>query len=242
MKESVRLFSTPAEMASKLAEEIVHRIVASANSEKPYSIALSGGSTPGLLYSFLFDEYAESVPWDFVHLFWGDERCVPPRDPESNYGMVSRLLSEKTRLPAANVHRIIGEEEPLFEAMRYSGELSTMLPARDKIPVFDLVLLGLGEDGHTASIFPGQTQLLHSQRICDIAMHPSTGQKRITITGRVINNAEAVVFIVTGKKKALVINAVIKEDETSFQYPASHIKPVYGSLDFYIDHEAGSLL
>lgn len=242
MKESVRLFSTPAEMASKLAEEIVRRIVASANSEKPYSIALSGGTTPELLYSFLFDEYAGSVPWEFVHLFWGDERCVPPGDSESNYGIVSKLLVEKTGLPASNVHRIKGEENPVFEAIRYSKELSAILPVRDKLPVFDLVLLGLGEDGHTASIFPDQLHLLNSERFCDVAEHPSTNQKRITLTGRVINNAEATVFLVTGKKKAHVVSAVINGDETSERYPAAHIKPVYGSLDFFLDREAGSLL
>ncbi|HLN56548.1 MAG TPA: 6-phosphogluconolactonase [Bacteroidales bacterium] len=242
MKKSVRVFSTPSEMASKLAEEIVQRIVASANSERPYSMALSGGSTPELLYSFLFDEFAGGVPWDFVHLFWGDERCVPPDSSESNYGLVKRYMVEKTGLPSSNVHRIKGEEEPVFEAMRYSGELSTMLPIRDKLPVFDLVLLGLGEDGHTASIFPDQKHLLNSERLCDVALHPSSGQKRITLTGKVINNAEAVIFLAAGVKKAGVVSAIVNGDETSVAYPAAFIKPVYGSLDFYLDRDAGSLV
>lgn len=240
MKNSVRVFNSPAELASKLAEEIVGRITASANSERPYSIALSGGSTPELLYSFLFDEFADSVPWDFVHLFWGDERCVPPDHADSNYGLVQKHLIDKTGLPASNVHRMKGEEEPVFEAMRYSGELATMLTLRDKLPVFDLVLLGLGDDGHTASIFPNQMKLLDSERFCEVAVHPS-GQKRITVTGRIINNAEAVVFLVTGFKKAEVIRKILNGEDAK-DYPAAYIRPVYGSLDFYLDNEAGSLL
>lgn len=242
MKKSVRVFPSPAAMASKLAEEIVRRIVASANSERPYSMALSGGSTPELLYSFLFDEFADDVPWDFVHIFWGDERCVSPESSDSNYGLVKKYMVEKTELPSSNVHRIKGEEEPVFEAMRYSGELATMLPSRDKLPVFDLILLGLGEDGHTASIFPDQKQLLNSDRFCDVAVHPSSGQKRITLTGKILNNAEAVIFLVAGVKKAGVVSAILNDDETSLAYPAAYIKPAYGSLDYYIDSEAASLL
>lgn len=242
MKNSIRVFVSTSELASKLAGEIVRRIIVSASRERPYSVALSGGSTPELLYSFLGDEFSNAVPWEFVHLFWGDERCVPPDHADSNYLLVKKLLIDKSGIPSVNVHRIKGEEEPLFEAMRYSTELSTMLNERDKLPVFDLILLGLGEDGHTASIFPDRMDLLDSERICDVAVHPSSGQKRITLTGRVINNAEAVVFLVTGRKKAGLVKCIRDKEAEAALYPSFHIKPHYGSLDWYLDNEAGSLL
>lgn len=242
MKSSIRVFNSSSDLASKLAEEIARRIIATANNARPFSIALSGGSTPGLLYSFLGEEYSNTVPWEFVHLFWGDERCVPPDHAESNYLPVRRHIIDKTGIPAVNVHRIRGEEEPLFEAMRYSAEISTIPAQRDKLPVFDLVLLGLGEDGHTASIFPDRMDLLNSGRICDVAVHPSSGQKRITITGKVINNAEAVVFLVTGNKKAELVKSILKQEAAATKFPAFHIKPIYGSLDWYLDKEAGSLV
>lgn len=240
MKKSIRVFNNPSDAASNLAQEIVRRIVASANSERPYSIALSGGSTPELLYTYLFDEFARDVPWDFVHLFWGDERCVSPDSADSNYGNVHRRLINKADIPSSNIHRIKGEEDPLFESMRYSSELSSELYQRDKIPVFDLVLLGMGDDGHTASIFPGQLRHMNSDRNCEVAVHPDSGQKRITITGKVINNAEAVVFLITGLKKAGILKDLFTEDKT--EYPAAHVKPVYGSLDWYLDRDAASLI
>jgi 6-phosphogluconolactonase len=241
MKNSFRIFETPSELSSTLAKEITERIIASANKERPYSISLSGGSTPELLYSFLFDEFVNAVPWEFVHLFWGDERCVLPDHPESNYGNIQKFFNEKTGLSIHNIHRIRGEDEPETEAARYSAEISAMLPSRDGLPVFDLILLGMGEDGHTASIFPDQMQLLDSERICGVAIHPVSGQNRITLTGKVINNAEAVVILVTGVKKAQVIGKIFNNAPEKDKYPVSHIKPVYGSLDWYLDREAATL-
>lgn len=242
MKKTEKVFNSPAELASGLAGDIVRRIVESANKERPFSMALSGGSTPGLLYSFLGEEFSNAVPWEFVHIFWGDERCVPPDHPDSNYLGVKKNIIDKTGIPLMNVHRIKGEDEPLLEAMRYSGEISTMLQVRDKLPVFDLVLLGLGEDGHTASIFPDRMDLLDSGRICDVAVHPSSGQKRISLTGKVINNSEAVVFLVSGKKKAELVKSILNQEDGASRYPAFHIRPVYGSLDWYLDEEAGSMV
>ncbi|HLP72111.1 MAG TPA: 6-phosphogluconolactonase [Bacteroidales bacterium] len=242
MKTSVRVFENAADVAAKLADEIVMRIRAAADEERSFSIALSGGSTPELLYSFLGDEFRDSVPWEFVHLFWGDERCVPPGNPDSNYGMVKRSLIDKIGIDAAKIHRIFGENDPEGEAKRYSGEILSGLPSRDGMPVFDLVLLGLGSDGHTASIFPGNMDLLASDSICAATVHPETGQKRITITSRVINNAEAVVFMVTGENKAGIVREIINNEPGSEKYPASHIKPVYGSLDWYLDGEAGQFV
>ena len=242
MKSSVRIFPSPAELAARLGEEIVRRISISATRERIYSIALSGGSTPELLYSFLAEEYSDSVPWEFVYIFWGDERCVPLNHADSNYGMVRRILLDKIGIPAENVFRMKGEDNPVLEAARYSCEISSILPSRDGLPVFDLVLLGLGKDGHTASIFPGNLRLLTADIVCGIAEHPVTKQKRITISGRAINNAEAVVFLASGKDKAQVVRDILGNNPGSDNYPASHIQPVYGSLDWFLDTEAGALL
>jgi 6-phosphogluconolactonase len=242
MKASVNIFTNEEDLAAGLAEEIVRRIRAAATSERKFSIALSGGSTPVLLYTFLGDEYSKSVPWDFVSFFWGDERCVPPESPDSNYGMAMKYFLGKTGIPHSNIHRIRGEEEPSEEAERYSGEILQHLTLRDNLPVFDLQLLGIGNDGHTASIFPGYTGLFSSGKICDVAVQPETGQKRITLTGKVINNSEAVVFLAQGKTKATLISEIISDSPGAEKYPAAHVKPLYGSLDWYLDREAASEL
>jgi 6-phosphogluconolactonase len=238
MKNSIRKFATPAEVASSLAAEIIGRIRASANRENPFSIALSGGTTPEKLYSFLGDEYSGAVPWEFVNIFWVDERCVLPGHPDSNYGMAKRLFIDKSGIPATNVFRMRGEDDPATEAARYSGDLSARLRSRDGVPLFDLVILGIGDDGHTASIFPGQQYLMTSDQLCAVSVSPA-GQSRITLTGRIINNSEAVVFLVTGDKKAGIVRAIIKNLPDADGYPAALVKPVYGSLDWYLDNEAG---
>ena len=214
----------------------------SAKKKEPFTIALSGGSTPELLFAILSENFAGSVSWKNVHIFWGDERCVPPENSESNFGMAWREFLSKIEIPALNIHRIHGEDDPEKEASSYSEEISLHTRKRDGIPSFDLVLLGLGEDGHTASIFPGHPELLDSDKICEVAIHPETLQKRITLTGKVINNAEAVTFLVTGKKKEKIIERIFKNDISALNYPATYIVPVYGRLSWFIDKEAGKLL
>jgi 6-phosphogluconolactonase len=242
LEKTVKIFTSPYELAMSFAEELVHTINESLKIQKYFTIALSGGSTPELLFKILSDKYAKKVPWQFVHFFWGDERCVQPTDPESNYGMTFRVLLSRIRIPKKNIHRIKGEDDPLQEAVRYSDEISRFTEKRDGWPRFDLVLLGLGEDGHTASVFPGNTRLIESDKICEVAVHPVSGQKRITITGRVINNAHQVTFLVTGRKKAEVVEKILKNIPPVKNYPASFIVPVYGSLSWFLDQEAACLL
>jgi 6-phosphogluconolactonase len=238
----VKIFDTPKELAEKFAEIMAGMIIESAKNQKLFNVALSGGSTPELLFTLLAEKYARSIPWQYVHLFWGDERCVPPGNSESNYGMTMRMLLGRIEIPLINIHRIRGEDDPATEAHRYSDELSLHTMERDSIPIFDLVLLGLGEDGHTASIFPGQMELIESDKICDVAFHPVTRQKRITITGRVINNAEHVTFLVTGKKKEGIVEKILKQKPSVQNFPASYIVPVYGRLSWFLDRDAGNLL
>lgn len=239
---SIRVFPSQPEVAANLAEEIVRRIKSSASRERNYSIALSGGSTPELLYAFLGDEFSDAVPWEFVQFFWGDERCIPPESIDSNYGMAKKLFIDKINIPILNIHRIRGEEDPEKESRRYSNEIGIWLPERDGLPMFDLQIMGVGEDGHTASIFPGYINLFSSDKICEVTVHPGSKQNRITLTGRIINNSEAVVFLVEGKKKAEIVESIIKKRPEAEHYPAAHVMPVYGSLDWYLDEEAGSEL
>ena len=239
---TVKIFHTPYIVAENLAGYLVNMINVSAKLQKPFSLALPGGSTPELLFTSLGDNFSKSVPWQYVHLFWGDERCVPPDSTESNYGMAKRSFIDKINIPESNIHRIKGEDEPGKESLRYSGEIAGCLAERGGLPVFDLIILGLGEDGHTASIFPGHTEILYSGRICEVAVHPVTGQKRVTLTGKILNNAHVVAFLVTGKKKAVTVAGIMNNSPSDLNAPASCIVPVYGELIWFLDKEAGSLL
>lgn len=241
MVRSVKIFPTPYELAEKFAEELVRTITESATNKRPFTVALSGGSTPELLFSVLSNNFSGYATWKHVQFFWGDERCVPPDDPESNYGMTKRLFLDKIKIPPANIHRIMGEENPAEEVVRYSNEIVHFTREREGLPQFDLIILGLGEDGHTASIFPGNYKLLNSDKICEIAIHPVSSRLRITITGRVINNAEKVVFLVTGANKAGIVSAII-ENQGTVDYPAAHIEPRTGVLKWYLDDAAAKLI
>jgi 6-phosphogluconolactonase len=242
LNTDIKIFSSPYELAESFAGELVKMVMESAKKKKNISIALSGGYTPALLFSLLADHYSDIVPWEYVNLFWGDERCVPPDDPESNYGMTRRKLIDRIDIPLSNVHRIRGENYPESEALRYSEEISDFTVKRFGLPLFDLVILGLGEDGHIASIFPGNEDLFHSDNICETAIHPVTLQKRITLTGRIINNADVVTFMVTGHKKADVVEKIINRNRSDLVFPASHVNPVYGVLNWLLDKGAGRLL
>lgn len=204
------------------------------------TVSLSGGSTPKLLFQVLAEKHADAVDWSRVHFFWGDERCVGPDDPESNFGECKSLLLDKISIPDENIHRVIGESDPATEAQRYGEEIRTHVAAGEKsLPAFDLMILGMGGDGHTASIFPHQMELMKSENICEVAVHPESGQRRVTITGDVLNASKAVAFLITGGGKAEVLKKVI--DKTGTEYPATHIQPA-GSLTFFLDEAAAGML
>lgn len=205
--------------------------------EKLY-IAISGGSTPNLFFDLLANEYPNALRWEKLHFFWVDERCVPHNHVESNYGNVYQRCFSKVTIPKENLHPVNGDENPIAETVRYTGEILSHVPCSNGFPVFDLVMLGMGEDGHTASIFPGQEQLLQTNSLVSVSQNPISGQKRITLTGKVLNNASEVVFVVTGHKKNSVLEQIFEKNPSSNLYPASHIAPVNGRLSWYIDKEA----
>lgn len=242
MDNPVKIFRSPYLLAEKFAEEFVAAINESAAEKRRCTIALSGGSTPELLFSLLGNHFSNSADWEYAHFFWGDERCVAADNSESNYGMARRKLFDRIDISSSNIHRIAGESDPETEAARYSGEILEFTESSNGLPRFDLIILGLGEDGHTASIFPGMLNLMESDKICAVTTQPVSNQNRITLTGKVINNGSRIVFLVTGKKKAEIVEKIIKEREGYKNFPASHVVPVKGDLSWYIDLEAATLI
>ena len=227
------IFDTPQAVAEAFAKDLAQRIAAA----DQLTIALSGGSTPKLLFDHMAAEYAD-IDWSKVHLYWGDERCVPPTDDDSNYKMTVTHLLSKIDMPEANVHRVLGENDPVQEAERYGKEIEDGLPSANGLPQFDLIILGMGADGHTASIFPHEMELLDSKEVCAVATHPESGQKRVSLTGQVINNARVVTFLVTGASKAEKVVEIFNQSGDWKSYPASYIKPDSGELTWYLDKAA----
>ncbi|WP_026956133.1 6-phosphogluconolactonase [Algoriphagus vanfongensis] len=204
------------------------------------TVALSGGSTPKIVFDYLAEHFADKIDWSKIYLYWGDERCVPPTDSESNYKMTVDHLLSKISIPEENIYRVLGENDPEEEAIRYGELLDATLATTKGIPQFDLVLLGMGDDGHTASIFPNSIYLWDSSRNCKVATHPDSGQKRVTITGKVINQAKNVAFLVTGESKKEKVKEVINREGEFNSYPASMVNPTSGELIWFLDQEAAT--
>lgn len=238
----LKIFSTELETAEKLATAFKSVVEENTASRKNINIAISGGRTPKALFKILADEHKEKIIWKDVHFFWVDERCVPPEDQESNFGMTKKFLFDNIEIPAENIHRIKGENNPEKEAVRYSAVLDKYLNFEKSLPRFDLIILGIGTDGHTASIFPNQLELIKSEKACAVAVQPETGQRRITLTGSVINNGARVVFMITGEDKADVAADIIKKKNGYEKYPSAYIEPVSGAYEWYLDSHAAKFL
>ncbi len=235
------VYPDPASLAGAFACEVSNFLMEVSDSGKPVHVALSGGSTPLSIFKQLKDTTLKEH-WTFVRLYWVDERCVPPDHEESNYGNALKSMIQPLDLPGEHLHRIRGEEDPASEAARYGQMLSEQLPVERGVPVFDWIWLGMGEDGHTASIFPDQLHLWNSPESCAVATHPGTGQKRITLTGNVINAARRVSFLVTGEKKAPLLNEIIMKEGRYLEYPAFYVAPDSGNLEWFMDKDATSWL
>jgi 6-phosphogluconolactonase len=220
-----------------------------------FCAALSGGSTPQALYERLaLPEFTDRIPWDRVQLFWGDERCVPPDHPDSNYRMVRDSLLSKIDIPPENVHRMAGEKEPREAADQYEIELRKFFELRPgDWPRFDLILLGLGEDGHTASLFPGTEALKETGRLVAANYVLKLNAYRLTLTLPVLNHGRCVVFLVAGSSKAAAVKAIVgrdlQKDRTtitghdhgfsfSSELPAAQVQPVSGRLVWLLTVDA----
>ena len=233
----IRVFPSPQELAQAVAADWIQSARQAEQSQRLFSVALSGGSTPRLLHKQLaLPKNSRQIPWPSVHLFWGDERCVPPDHADSNYRMAWETLLKFTPLPQENIHRISGEIDPQQAAQEYAQEIRKVLGEDE--PRFDWILLGLGTDGHTASLFPGQPLLKEPQGICAVVERPD--YKRVTLTLDMINSAKRVSFIVAGAAKADRVHDILEKTGESENLPAAGV--CAENVEWLLDQEAAARL
>ena len=244
---NVEIFSTAAQLATAAAERFVEVAHAAIDATGSFSVALSGGSTPRALFATLASPaYSARVDWPHVRLFWGDERCVPPDDAQSNYRVARELLLDRVPVRPENVHRIRGEDAPWTASKQYERELRAAFGTADGPPRgtpgarFDLVLLGLGDNGHTASLFP-HFRSVHDQTRWVMAEDVATlDMWRITLTPVVLNQAAEVLFLVAGREKAAILRRVLYGARDTDELPAQAIVPADGRLRWFVDAAAAS--
>ena len=226
-------------MAQAIARSWCEQAQRAAENHRVFSVVVSGGSTgPALYREMAAPEWRGRIPWEWVHIFWADERCVSSKHEESNYRIVSDFLLSHITIPEKNVHRIRGEEDPAEESVRYEKEIQDHQELRKgDTNLFDWIFLGVGLDGHTASLFPEQKTLLDTPRLCGIARHPQTDQIRITLTPSAINRSHRITYHVIGRGKARVIFELLSKPSEKSYYPTAHIKG-----EWYLDLGAASLL
>jgi len=241
MKKHVQIFKSIADL-SEYFGALIRSGVQKTPEGRFFSIALSGGSTPKVVFEYLAAHFVGEIAWEKVQVFWSDERCVPPDSLESNYRMAKGSLLDRVPIPANQVFRMQGEADPAAEAVRYTEAVHQSIPHSNGFPVFDLLMLGLGDDGHTASIFPHNSHLFYSEHPFEVADHPQSGQQRITVTGQTINHANAVVFIATGAAKAEMVANVLKKRAGWEKLPAALVNPEAGRLVWLLDEAAAGEL
>jgi 6-phosphogluconolactonase len=241
MGNTIKIFKSVDELSHFFAQKIASGIRQLPQGEF-YSIALSGGSTPRKVFEYIALNFNDQIDWQKVLVFWSDERCVDPESKESNYRMAKESLLDKVPIPLHNVFRIHGEADPSEEAERYSETIRKHVSSQHTIPQFDLMMLGLGDDGHTVSIFPGNLQLFTSDKLCGVAENPYSKQKRITVTGEIINHSRLAVFLVTGESKAEMVSRIIGKKDGYEQFPASMVDPKEGELIWLLDEQAADKL
>lgn len=240
MATQVKIVPDGDALAHTAAQEFHRLSEAAVQGRGRFSVALSGGNTPRTVYSLLASEHKQ-LPWDRIHIFFGDERHVPPDHPDSNFRMASESLLSKVPIPEKNVHRIRAELEADAAAEEYEQELRDFFHLTDHDwPRFDLIFLGIGEDGHTASLFPGSKALTEAARRVAANWVEKFQAFRITLTFPVLNHAAEVLFMVSGASKAQILSEVLRPGNR--KYPAQNVQPQNGQLLWLVDQDAGSLL
>lgn len=235
LADSAAFNQAAARLLATLAQEAVNR-------NGRFSLALSGGGTPSGVYQLLAERpYRDEMPWQQTHLFWGDERLVPPDDPGSNYGQAVRLLLNKVPFPPENIHRARGELEMETAVTDYRNQLQRLAHGSQP-PIFDVVLLGMGSDGHTASLFPDSPVQQSEWVIGVTAEYDGRPAQRITLTPTVINCARHIVFLVTGSSKAQTLQQVLYGPHRPEVLPAQRIQPTKGTLTWLADAAAAQSL
>jgi len=240
MKSDVRVFADVDELSLRAAEAAVRTINESVRSNGSFSIALSGGNTPRTLYHLLSTRFRDQIPWTKLRIFWGDERYVPLADPQSNYRMARENLLDVVPCPPGNVHPMPTElSDPDTAARDYEGTLRNYF-SRDW-PRFDLVLLGIGEEGHTASLFPRSPALEETKRWVVAVKVPAEPPRRLTLTLPALSHAANVYFLVTGSNKAQALHNILNRSPDPKNYPASGVRLSQGTLIWWVDREAAAL-
>lgn len=241
-RPTVRIAKKPFESARTAADMFVAAAKECVQEKGKFFAALSGGSTPRAMHRLLAEEpYCLAVPWKDIHLFWVDDRCVPHTNPASNYGAAQEDFLDRIPVPPDQIHPMPTHILPEEGAIQYEAELKRFLPLdQDGLPLFDLIVLGIGQDGHTASLFPGQAALDEREKWVVAVKGGDPDVHRLTLTFPVLNQARQIVFLASGKEKASILKAVL-EDRTT-RLPAQRIQPVSGNLIWLLDEAAASLL
>ncbi len=238
----IRKLTTPQELFEAAAEEVVRAANQAVAQRGRFTIALSGGSTPKNLYTLLATNARTSLPWDRIYFFWSDERHVPPADPESNYRMAEEAMLSKIPVAASNVFRVPTENpDAAAAAEAYEQTLRKFFAVEaGQVPRFDLILLGMGPDGHTASLFPETAALREKSRLVVANWVEKLKTSRITFTLPLLNAARGVAFLVSGTDKASALHEVLEANAPGEQYPAKLVQPGEGKLIWFLDRAAAS--
>ena len=239
---TIHILSTPQELFEAAADEVVKTTNDAVAERGRFTIALSGGSTPKSLYNLLATNARTILPWDRMFFFWGDERHVPPTDADSNYRMADEAMLSKVPVPPGNVFRIPAENpDAAAVAEDYEKTLRKFFKSEPgSAPRLDLILLGLGPDGHTASLFPGTAALKEKSRLVVANWVEKLKTHRLSLTLPVLNAGRSVAFLVSGTDKATVLKTVLEEDAPGEQYPAKLVRPSDGNLVWLLDRAAAS--
>ncbi|HJT58531.1 MAG TPA: 6-phosphogluconolactonase [Ktedonobacteraceae bacterium] len=230
-------------ISQQAAQYIVRIATESIARQSRFTIALSGGTTPRKLYGLLGTEpYLSQIDWVLTHIFWSDERCVPPDNEESNYHMAHEVLLSKIPIPATQVHRMPAEMlNRNVASQEYADEMRQVF-GTDDIPHFDLIQLGMGPEGHTASLFPHQASLHEQQRLVMPVSVPKPPPDRLTFTPPLLNAARNVLFLLTGSDKAAALHAVLESPYNPDEYPAQIVRPSDGEVTWMVDTAAAQKL
>jgi len=242
MALNLKIFPTAVELVQQVAADFLSELQNKFKKNELMTVALSGGNTPAVLFAELAKS-SQRPDWKWMKVFWSDERIVPPDHPQSNYKLAKILLLDQIAIPESQIFRVATELPPPEAAEHYENLIRQEVQVgEDGFPQFDWIFLGLGEDGHTASLFPGADTLQIEDRFCAVAVHPESGQPRVTFTLPLINRARKIAFLVMGRSKSKVVADILLETPYALKYPAAMVKPLKGELIWYLDQTAASNL
>ncbi len=242
MNFEIRIFKDLERLSHDAADLFIEQAANAIKERGHFLVALNGGSTPTRLFQLLATTYRDQVDWSNIHVFWGDERCVSPDDPGSNYGQARDTLLRHIPIPDLNIHRVKGELEPVEASRDYALTLKRFASLPFEFPRFDLIYLGMGEDGHTASLFPGSPVDVTEPTLPVTAHYQDRPANRVTMTQLVFDQARMVVFLATGEKKSVTLAEVLSDRYTPELYPAQRINTKNGQVIWLVDEEAASKL